>query len=389
MSGMEDEAKVQVTLADYVSVIWRRRWMIVSLCLTSLLGTVIATLLSTKVYEATATLVAPREGPGTGLLGSLAAASGIIQQIPISMPSFTPNRDLLLGVLKSRTITLSVSDRFKLRERYRVRYTEDAIKALRDRTSVTMSKEGVIVIRVADVDPAVAAEMANFYVTELDRMIGQYAVSEARGQRAFLTAQLVRAKADLAETEEALRGFQERNRAVVLQEQTRGAIEGAARLKAELIAAQVQLRVMSNFATDANPEVVALRRRIDEMTRQLGQMQYGDTLREPPTDPERRDFGVPLARLPKVGLELARLMRNAKTQETLVALLAQQVEQAQIAEARDMPVVQVLDRAAPPERPAYPRWGLNLTLAAAASLVGSLILAFALKDRTRGGMAQA
>ena len=41
---------------------------------------------------------------------------------------------------------------------------------------------------------------------------------------------------------------EERNRAVVLQEQTRGAIEGAARLKGEIIAAEVQLQVTRNFA---------------------------------------------------------------------------------------------------------------------------------------------
>jgi len=241
-----------------------------------------------------------------------------------------------------------------------------------------MSREGVIVVRVADTDPVVAAEMANFYVAELDRVVARFGVTEARGQRAFLTTQLARAKSDLEGIEEALRRFQEHNRAVVLQEQTRGAIEGAARLKGELMAAQVQLQVMRNFATEANPEVVALRRRIDEMTRQLGLMQYGDTLGQPVADGERRDLTVPLARLPEVGLELARLTRNAKAHEVLVALLTQQVAQAQIAEAKDMPVVQVLDRAVPSQRPARPRFGLNLTVAGVVGLFSGVVLAFVL-----------
>src|SRR5207302_2944956 len=125
-------------------------------------------------------------------------------------------------------VATAVIDRFKLRERYRVSYVEDAVKRLGENTVVTMSREGVIVVRVADPDPDVAAQIANFYVAELDRVVAQYGVSDARGQRAFLTAQLARAQADLEGTEDALRRYQERNRAVVLQEQTRGAIEGAA-----------------------------------------------------------------------------------------------------------------------------------------------------------------
>src|SRR2546425_9538571 len=97
---------------------------------------------------------------------------------------------------------------------------------------------------------------------------------------------------------------------------------------------------MRNFATEANPEIIALRRRIDEMNRQLAQMQYGESRATPAGD--RHDFTVPFAKVPGVGLELARLTRDVKVQETLVTLLTQQVEQARIAEARDIPVVQVL-----------------------------------------------
>jgi uncharacterized protein involved in exopolysaccharide biosynthesis len=163
----------------------------------------------------------------------------------------------------------------------------------------------------------------------------------------------------------------------VLQEQTRGAIEAAARLKGEMMAAQVQLQVMRNFATDANPELVALRRRIEEMNRHLTQMQYGDgEARQPVDRGERRDFTVPFARVPELGLELARLTREVKIQETLVTLLTQQVEQARITEAKDLPIVQVLDQAVPADRHSRPRLGLNLIISGATSLFCGIFLAF-------------
>jgi uncharacterized protein involved in exopolysaccharide biosynthesis len=174
-----------------------------------------------------------------------------------------------------------------------------------------------------------------------------------------------------------LRVFQERNRAVVLQEQTRGAIEAAARLRGEIIATEVQVQVMRNFATEANPEVVALRRRIDEMNRQLTQLQYGGS--SATSDRDRRDFTVPFAKVPELGLELVRLTRDVKVQETLVALLTQQVEQVRIAEAKDFPVAQILDRAVAAERHSRPRLGVTLAVAAMTGVVVGALAAFVLE----------
>jgi hypothetical protein len=126
---------------------------------------------------------------------------------------------------------------------------------------------------------------------------------------------------------------------------------------------------MRNFATDANPDVVALRRRVDEMNRYLAEMQYGGSIavRGAPGR-DRADFTVPFAKVPEVGLELARLTRDVKVQETLVTLLTQQVEQARLAEAKDTPVVQRLDRAVPAERPSRPRLSISLAVASVMGL---------------------
>jgi uncharacterized protein involved in exopolysaccharide biosynthesis len=288
----------------------------------------------------------------------------------------------LISVLRSRTIADSVVTKFDLQQRYRERYREDAINRLRRLTAVSLTKEGVIAVRVEDTDAARAAEMANYYVDLLDRLVAQYSRGEAGRQRGFLTAQLASAKADLDTAEEELRRFQEKNRAIVLQEQTKGAIEAAARLKGEIIVAEVQLQALRNFATEANPEIVLLRRRIDEMKRQLGQMQYGDGS-APTPNAGRRDFSVPFAKVPEVGLELARLTREVKIQETLVTLLTQQGEQARLVEAKDVPVVQVLDRAVPSERPIRPRVTVNIAVSVAGSLLLGVFLALFLDSSRR------
>jgi uncharacterized protein involved in exopolysaccharide biosynthesis len=112
------------------------------------------------------------------------------------------------------------------------------------------------------------------------------------------------------------------------------------------------------------------------MKRQFAQMQYGDGRGASAIVPDRtRDFTVPFPKVPEVAIELARFTRDVKVQETLVTLLTQQVEQARIAEAKDIPVVQVLDRAVPAERPSRPRLGLNIAIASVVGLFFGVFLA--------------
>jgi tyrosine-protein kinase Etk/Wzc len=383
-AGPLTRADDRPSLLDYAAVVWCYRWLISGTCLVTVLTVFVITVTGPKIYESTTTLLAPKESGPSGLLGGLVATGLLQQPSGLSMPSLTQNREILVSILKSRTVATAVATRFQLQERYRALHLEDAVEALRRLTEVRASfREGLISVKVEDTDPQVAAAIANFYVDQLDHLVAQLGVSEAGRQRVFLTEQLARAKGQLEGAEKALRRFEEQNRAVVLQDQTRAAIDAAARLKAEMMAAEVQLQVIRNFATEANPDTVMLRRRIEEMKRQLAQMQYGeDGKGRQGTSVDggsRRDFYVPPARVPEVGLELTRLIRDVKVQETLMTLLTQQVEQVKIAEARDMPMVQVLDRAVPAIYPSKPRLWVNLALAAAGSLLAGLCLAFFLR----------
>jgi uncharacterized protein involved in exopolysaccharide biosynthesis len=368
-------------MQDYAAAI-RRYWLVIAvLFIVTTVSTLVVSLMLPRIYVSTTSLLVPRE-TGASFFSGMAAASALLQQAPgLTAPSLTPTRDMLLGILKSRTVAVATVQRFGLQERYRAPYLSAAIEQLHRHVDVTLTREGVIVITAEDIHPQTAADIANFFVSELDRLVAKYGTSEAGRQREFIAEQLVRARAQLSATEDGLRRFQERNRAVVLQEQTRGAIEAAARLKGEIIASEVQLQVMRQFATEANPEVLALRRRAEEMKRQLAQMEYGDGVPRPQAAPmgERRDFTVPFAKMPEVGLELARLMRDVKIQETLVTLLTQQLEQARISEAKDLPIVQVLDHAVPSERHVKPRVRVNLVVSAIASLLAGIGVALLLQ----------
>ncbi len=182
--------------------------------------------------------------------------------------------------------------------------------------------------------------------------------------------------------EETLRDFQQKHKAISIKDQAKVAIEAAGRLKGEIMASEVQLQVMQNFATELNPEVIRLKRKIAELKHQVAKVQY-DTidLSGVTANPghSKKDIYLPPAKFPEVGLELARLARDLKVQDTVYMLLTQQLEQVKIAEAKDNPVVQVLDRAVPALQKSKPKIKRSMALAGAVSLFFGIFLAFFLE----------
>jgi len=119
------------------------------------------------------------------------------------------------------------------------------------------------------------------------------------------------------------------------------------------------------------------------MKRQLAQMQYSRGLELPSESANpgqrRQEIYVPTAKVPELGMKLARLTRDVKVQETVFTVLTQQFEQAKIAKARDTPTVQLLDKAVPAERKSKPKTTLNMAIAGALSLFVGIFLAFFLE----------
>jgi tyrosine-protein kinase Etk/Wzc len=377
----------EVNLVDYWRVVRTRVQLIVVLCVIAVLATMGYSLWLPKIYESTATILTPDERGSRSLgLATALAASGMVQSVPgLAIPSMTPQRDIVVAILKSRTMAQAVVGHFQLQQRYEAPFLGDAIRRQLNSTVVSLSRDGIISVKVEETDPQLAADIANFYVANLDQMLARFATTEASKQRAFVAERMAETERELRRAEEALRQFQEKNKVIALQEQARGAVETAAQLKGEIMASEVQLEVMRNFATEANPEMVKLKRRIEEMKRHLSQMQYGKGWVLPaenrnPGEP-RNEIHIPFAQVPELGLELARLMRDVKVQETVYTLLTQLLEQAKIAVARDMPTVQTLDPAVPADRKTKPKIKLNMAIAGITSLFVGILLAFILEYR--------
>ncbi len=233
--------------------------MILLITVCAIVLSVIVSLLFPKKYTATARILPPQES-GSGISGLLSQAGGMLGGLAGGFVSGKSTSDLYVGILKSRTIADALIDKFDLKNLYEQKYMEDVYKKLTKCTDITVSrKDQIISISVEEKDPQQAAEMANTYVQMLDKINRTVNITEGHRKRVFLENRLKKVHKDLSKAEIELKEFQEKYKLIAIEEQAKVSIEGAAKLKGEIIAAQTELEVFKQFGTERQNEAVMLK----------------------------------------------------------------------------------------------------------------------------------
>ena len=279
-----------------------------------------------------------------GALGGLAgAASGL------KNPA-----DQYVAFMQSRSVQDALIDRFKLTERYDVKFRQDARMALVKNALISSGKEGLITVEAEDKDPEFAAQLANAHVEELQKLLSRLAVTEAQQRRVFFEKQLNTAKDNLVKAEQALKASGVNSSA--LKASPQAAVEGLAKLKATITAQEVKLASMRGYLTESAPdfkqaqiELAALRSQVTRAEKE-----------EPADDGNQSNY-------------IAKF-RDFKYNETLFELFAKQYEIARVDESREGAIIQVVDVAQPPEKKSKPKKAMIAMLTTLA--VGFALLLF-------------
>jgi tyrosine-protein kinase Etk/Wzc len=332
----------------------------------------ICALLMPNIYTGRALIMPPQQQSATAatLLGQLGVlSSGGASSLGLKNPG-----DLYVGMLKSRTIADSLISRFKLADQFETDTMVETRRELMGRSRFTAGKDGLISIEYEDENPQRAADIANAYVDELDKLTQSIAVGEAGQRRLHFERQLKRAKEDLADAEVELKKTQERTGLIKIDEQGRAIIEAVASLRAQIAAKEVELASMrGTFATESNPEYVRAQEQFRGLRDQLKRLEQS----QPAGKGDKGDIFVPTGKVPEAGLEYIRKLRDVKYFETMFELLAKQYEIAKLDEAKEGAIVQVVDKATPPDRKSKPMRLLIVLVTATALGILSLLYAFA------------
>jgi uncharacterized protein involved in exopolysaccharide biosynthesis len=339
----EDEDSAIDLLAAFATLKRNKKTIFKITFAFSVLATILA-LVTPVQYSSTASFIPPTNSSNstaaalTSQLSSL-GASGLMGGVK------TPG-DLYAGILKSRSIAEVLIKRFNLKEVYKVKRTSEAVKALAGATVIEVgTKDSIINVIVKDRKPERARDLANAYLDALQDTNGRLALTESSQRREFYDQQLAKEKNNLADAEVALKQSEENTGLIAPTGQTAIGLETIARTKAQIAARQIELTALKQSSTEQNPAVIRLLSVISNLEGQLARLEKGGA----------NEIGsIPTAKVPAIQLEYVRRARDVKYHETLFEMIAKQDEIARMDEARDAPLLQVLDAASYPEMKSWP-----------------------------------
>jgi tyrosine-protein kinase Etk/Wzc len=357
------EGEEEINLLELMRVVVRNLPLIAKITAVTVVLSVIYSLILTNVYTAKATLLPPQKDSGGGAAALLASMGGGLAGLAGGLGG---SADLYLGILKSRSVTDSVIKRLDLNTEFKSKNADSTRTTLQSLVKFQAGKDGIITISADYTDPAKAALLANTFIDELQKKSLQLNLTKASTERSFLEKRLVVVKQDLKTAEEEMKSFQEKNKTIKADSQAAAAIEGIARLRAEMISKEVQLAALRNSMTDENSEVRTLLAGINKLKSQLNSMSGSGGGGVIPS----------VGNAPSIGIEYVRRLRELKTQEALFEQLTKQFELAKINEARDSSSLQVLDEAVPPLHKSKPKRALIVILSTVTAFFCSVFLVF-------------
>jgi uncharacterized protein involved in exopolysaccharide biosynthesis len=347
-------AEGEASLLDTMIVVGRHKRLVGIFTLICTIVALIIVIILPNHYTANVLLLPPQQdsSSASALLSTLTGGGGgAMSSIAGSLGLKNP-ADLYVSLLKSRTVEDAVIQRFDLKSRYHTKTmvrTRDKLEKYFDIESTP--KDGLIKLTVEDVDPKLAATMANAYVEEYQRFSEKLAVTDASRRRIFFEDQLKEARAKLSVAEENMKTGQQDSGMLELEGQAKMLLESVAMLRASITAKEVQIRAMKTYETGENPEMAIAREELAGLQSQL--KQFGGKVDDPESD-----LVVPGGKIPQRGLDYLRKLRDVKYAETVFELIGKQYEMAKLDEAREGDQIQIVDSAVTPDQKSFPPRGL-------------------------------
>ena len=256
----------EISLLDLLQVVADNlRLLVLGSLGTGLLALAIAYLIP-PTFTAKTTFIAPKQQQSAAAaalsdMGVLGGAAGAIAGIKNPADQYS-------AMLKSVAIADALASQFKLSERYEAKYREDVRKELATNTTIVVgAKDGLINVQVDDYDAQMAADIANAYVFELRKLLNRVALTEAQQRRVFFERMVDESKSRMVSAERALKASGVDKEA--LKTSPLSALEGVARLKAQISVQEVRMAAMRGYLAEGAPEFQQALTELGALRRQM------------------------------------------------------------------------------------------------------------------------
>ncbi|MGB9701486.1 MAG: hypothetical protein ACPL1A_02030 [Candidatus Kapaibacteriota bacterium] len=331
--------------------------------ITILVVAILFSIISPYQYESDASIMPPKQQNSSFNLSSILQSSGLsglsglggMQQSNLSL--------LYTSVLKSRSVTNFIIDSLKLTNtsfykdipRYKLNEViSDALDAIVDKSGViflTASvRTGLFPSKVLkDSAALLSSQIANTAIIGLDYVLRQRNNSISTKTKDFIGKEIENYSTKLDSIQYEMEKFQENNKVLEIEEQTKAIVLQANQLATELAKAEVELNITKNLYSDNAQTVKTLEESYNILKNQFNKIQTGGLTS---TD----NFSIPLNKVPKLIREYTNLIREQKLYEQILVYLRTIYYQEAIQEKKDVPQIDILDWGLVPYKHTFPSY---------------------------------
>jgi tyrosine-protein kinase Etk/Wzc len=357
----------EIVLLDYFVVFFKRKRLVFLGTFAFVVLALAICFVLTPNYEGDVLIMPPQQNSSSmaaQFLGQMGgAAAGLLQAGGLT----TTTGDLYVGIIQSEAILDAIIDRFDLQKFYNLDTRIETRKFVTDylMQANTDTKSGIVSVSVLDPNAQKAADMANAFVQELQKLLENISDTDTKKRRLFLEKEMKRSFELLSEAENALKAFEEKTGVLKVDDQASAVLNQIVALKAQVAAQEIQIRVMQTYATPYNYD---LKKAVEQLSGLRGELRKLEEKQEGAGP----NVIIPTEQIPDLGTEYIRKIRDFKFNEMLYELLIKQYEAARLEEASDTINVDIISRATPGDRKAAPKILLVVLLLGA---LGFFILA--------------
>lgn len=334
------------------------------------------TFIMPQIYRSTATLLPPKQNQSSGRLSSflenLSGGGGLV----LGGMGQNNQSQMFSGVLKSRSVAEYVIDTLALTNHpfFKGMTKDEIYESLKNAVEIDIEKSGIISVTVFTQTPyfsfgrdnktaaALAASVANKSIDGLDDIIRTKNVSTARKTRKYIEVSLIEYKKKLDSIEITLEKFKSENKILEIDAQTEAILNQATQVGSEMTKAEIDLNIARQEFDEASPRVKSYQKSLQLLKDQYEKIQKGGLI-------SSDAFSIPLAKVPALERIYTDLVRDQKVLVQVILYLETQRHEEAIQEEKDLPVVEVLDKAVVPAKRYSPNRVLTLILGFFVSLL--------------------
>jgi uncharacterized protein involved in exopolysaccharide biosynthesis len=375
----------EINLIDLIYPIYKRRKFLLIFCLAITFIVGVISVFSEKIYEAKAVILPEASDSGN----DIGVKAAFLEQFGIAGlggSQSTPSA-VFEAVLKSADLSLDVLTRYDYFYNRGINRNSEknAAKSLAGTINVTKSKDdSSISIFIQNHDPVLAADFTNSYVSALDLYNLSNSFTSARRLKNYIEDRLSVAEDELDQAQKELREFQEKNKAVSIEKQTEATLEVLAEMESRKVALEVEKAAKEKFYKGQHITIEQLSAQMDAINKNIGRLTYSNESQVPIEDEEGKvDFYIPLTRIPSLNYDESKLLLKVKAKTAVITMLTTQLEQAKLDEAKDMPTINTLEIAEPPQQAVKPNKKLNVIMGFVVSLFLGIFIIFLMELNQR------